>query len=255
MSLFPFLSILVCLIGVLTLLLVGITLSSMPPDQLEAMLRGSELEAVKHDLDEEQRKKEELQRLIDEAELIRKALEEAKAQLLQMQQLQKSTLEGKDQLEADSIKILAEIKSLEEQIKTLTTEMADLLKQIAELEKELKDRKEPPPAAEVRIVPTGTGKGLIPTFVECNATGIVIYEGAEPTAVPYNAMAANPQFALLCERISNQAKTHVITFLVRPDGIQTYQYASALARQRWAPNGKLPAPGQGKIDLSMFKPK
>ena len=42
-------------------------------------------------------------------------------------------------------------------------------------------------------------------------------------------------------------------FLVRPDGVGSYNLARSLARSSYVTNGKLAIAGQGKLDLSKFQ--
>ena len=55
----------------------------------------------------------------------------------------------------------------------------------------------------------------------------------------------------LLDRVADNDKATII-FLVRDDGLATYELASRIARSRYARNGKLPVIGQGRIDLSLF---
>jgi hypothetical protein len=43
-----------------------------------------------------------------------------------------------------------------------------------------------------------------------------------------------------------------MVFLIRPDGVNTYNVARDIARQHYVKNGKLAVGGQGEIDLSRF---
>jgi hypothetical protein len=47
----------------------------------------------------------------------------------------------------------------------------------------------------------------------------------------------------------------MIIFLLREDGLNSYNRAAGWAENRFAVrHGKLPLPGQGAVDLSLFQP-
>jgi seryl-tRNA synthetase len=148
--------------------------------------------------------------------------------------------------------IQAEIKRLKERISELETELKVLLEKVRRLKEELAKRTTPPAPAEVQIRPSGSGKNLVPAFVECAASGIVIYDGANPKQVRLADLAKSPDFKALLERVKKNPKGTLI-FLMRSDGISTYHRASAIARKNYCRNGKLPVLGQGKLDLSIFR--
>ncbi len=102
------------------------------------------------------------------------------------------------------------------------------------------------------IQPGGSGVALEPTFVECAAAGLVIYEGPEPHRVHRKDMATDKTFIALLQRIAKRPLATVI-FLVRDDGLGSYYTASSIARKHYARNGKLPVIGHGNIDLSFFE--
>ena len=101
------------------------------------------------------------------------------------------------------------------------------------------------------IQPGGSGVDLKPTFVECAASGIVVYEGETPRRVLRADLGSDEGFLALLDRVAADSKATVI-FLVHDDALSTYYAARSLARSHFARNGKLPVIGHGKIDLSMF---
>jgi hypothetical protein len=42
-------------------------------------------------------------------------------------------------------------------------------------------------------------------------------------------------------------------FLIRPDGVDSYNHVRNVARARYVTNGKLAIGGQGKLDLTLFQ--
>ena len=108
--------------------------------------------------------------------------------------------------------------------------------------------------AEVSIQPGGSGVDVKPTFVEVNAAEVVIYDANKQIRVR-RADLDKPggAFHKLVDKVSKQPKGSVI-FLLRsnPEAIGTYNTARYVARTRYCPSGKLPVPGDGIIDLSIF---
>ena len=89
-------------------------------------------------------------------------------------------------------------------------------------------------------------------FVECAQASLVFREGDEEIRIPIAQAGSSKEFAALLSKVKAEPDGTVI-FLVRPDGVATYNTARGIARSRHVLNGKLAIAGQGKIDLSMFK--
>jgi hypothetical protein len=81
---------------------------------------------------------------------------------------------------------------------------------------------------------------------------VVIYEDDPPKRVRKADLKTDETFLALLNRISAD-DTKTVIFLVRDDALSTYFAAAAVARSRYAKNGKLPVIGHGKIDVSLFK--
>ena len=75
--------------------------------------------------------------------------------------------------------------------------------------------------AEVIIQPGGSGVNLEPTFVECTAADVVIYEDDPPKRVRKADLKTDATFLALLDGIAaNPTKT--VIFLVRDDALSTY---------------------------------
>ena len=256
-SLFPFLSILACVIGTLTLLITAMALGQMDNDTVAS---AEEHQRVKDTIEREriliERIKEGITKAEGGADDALKKLADARVKLEELRLKKEALLAANDEQD-DEKKPPIEIPNVdEEKHKQRMAEIqAEIAKQealIEELAAELKKRGGPVREAEVIIQPTGSGVDLEPTFVECTAAGIVIIEADPPQRVRQADLAASEAFRSLLDGVANRPKATVI-FLVRDDGLPTYFAASGVARSRYARNGKLPVIGQGKIDLSMFK--
>ena len=256
-SLFPFLSILACVIGTLTLLITAMALGQMDNDTVAS---AEEFQRVQDDIEKERKTIEEIEKRIkaaeDEAGDALKELADARVRLEELL-LKKEALLARMDEKDDEEKPPIEIPNVDEEkhkkrMEALQAEIAQLEALIEELAAQLKERGGPVREAEVIIQPTGSGVDLEPTFVECTAAGIVLLEADPPKRVRRADLAGDEDFRALLDDVASRPKATVI-FLVRDDGLPTYFAASGVARSRYARNGKLPVIGQGSIDLSMFK--
>lgn len=257
MSLFPFMSILVCLIGSLTLMIALLMATQANSEQTtETVDRYRKFTQLQADIALQKSELDSVESLIQDAQHLsdqtRKALDEiAKLEREQQQHLQR--------VDANSeyARMLAEANELRKRISALEGEPATLQEQIAELEKEVERRNAGPEEAVVQIRPGGSGVDIEPTFVECNATGLVVHSAAQPQQIRSGDIAQETgEFYQLLERVAGTAKGEIV-FLLRPDGVHTYNAARNFARTAYTTNGyaktgKLPVPTQGNIDLSVF---
>lgn len=250
-SLFPFLSILACVIGVLTLMIATLVLEQLDRPDVELLEKMERAVENRRTVTAAHFKIQELRRMIAEAEELRRQLQAAREQLAK---LEKEKLESADSKSA-IIRLLAEIDALKKRIELLTPELAKLEAAIRELTAELAKRKEPPKPAEVRIRPSGSGSRLVqPIFVEVTASGVVVHGQGEPEPKRFVAgeLRTNLEFIGLLDYVAENPDKSRLIFLVRPDAAAVHRTARAVAVSRNAPHGDLPVIGQGVLDLSLF---
>jgi len=247
-SLFPFLSILCCVIGVLTLLIMGMALGQMDEEVIE---RARQYQQITTDIQTQRDEILRLEELIKNVAAAREQLAAAEAELKRLQSRQQE-MEKRDDV---NVQLLAQLNRVRKRIGEMETERKDLNQTLAKLRSELKRRKEPPGEAEVVIQPSGSGTDLVPRFVECRPEGVVLYENDKVVRVRRGDLRSNQDFLKLLDDVAKKAKTDRIVFLLREDGIATYNTARAVANERLAPNGKLAVSGQGRIDLTLFTKK
>lgn len=253
-SLFPFLSILACIIGVLTLMISTLALSQM---DTKAVAEAEEFEKVNEELKEKQAAidamKQEVaaktqtldndaaqkQKQISE---MQKRLEELAAQFLLAQKEAKSIEEKKDSKAGEVQK-----QPLDE-LKTELTEQKELL---AQLMKELDEKKLPPEEAEFSVLPGGSGIGVVPRFVECTQSDLVLHNPDGEIRVRAGGMETNKEYLKLLNDVAGNPDAKVI-FLVRDDGVHVYYRANRFAQTLEVATGKLPVLGHGRINLRHF---
>lgn len=251
-SLFPFLSILACVIGTLTLLITAMALGQMDNEVVHSAER---YEKAKQQIEQEKRRLQELQKKLDEIEaganeeLKKKA--DAKVQLEELEREREALFESADNPEetpeipiVDEEKHKKRMAAIQEELAQINEEIAKLKPKVAELG----DAEE----SKVIIQPSGSGVDLDPTFVECTAAGLVFLEETPVRRVRRADMRSDESFLTLLDTIAKRTKGIVI-FLVREDALDTYFAAYNIAREHYARAGKLPVIGQGQIDLSVFE--
>lgn len=259
-SLFPFLSILASVIGILTLMisLVSNLQDTVPNERDPVELARAEEHAA-------------LQREIRKAEVeqarIASELEKRDGAFVELEDLKDRQVVLRRQLDAAKAKPMrsnAELQKLVEnllaQIAALKKERPALEKKVAELKAELARRKikpdsKPPP---VVVQPGGSGvtRNAKVVFIECHGSGVNILQRRGPK-VPVSTAAIQTEPALA--KVLNEAKAapdSLVLFLIRTNGQWTYQAAAGWAESTFkVRTGKLPIPGAGEIDLSFFDPK
>lgn len=257
-SLFPFMSILACLIGILTLM-ISVTM------QLKQLDNQGRTEEEKSRAIENRDLKKEAEKLEKDLAEAQKKLEREKATVSQLAKLEERRIVLEQQFEetaqGDPDQTSEELQKLVELLKketiSLQLERPPLSTRLEELRAELAARKTPPKSAEsVVIRPGGTGLSASASlfFVECNSTGIVIRSGpGAPVTVSTSAINDSETYGQFLENVK-RTRDSMVLFLVRRSGNDAYLWAAGIADSRFeVSNGKLPIPNDGEIDLSLFE--
>ncbi len=259
-SLFPFLSILACTIGVLTLMITALALGQMDNEQV------AEIEVIDQAdkmIEKETQKKNEVQAELDKQKKDLTSSQSEASELLKKLALKREELEALlAQLKAEREKKnklnpiqRVDKAALDKRLTGLKDDLKTTNDQIKELEAKVADRKKPPEEAEVQVRPGGSGVDLDPTFVECAAGSIVIFDNGKEHRVRRADIPNDDKFNALLDEVAKKPKGKVI-LLVRDDGLSTYRAARQAVWDRIEKlPGKLPLLGQGNVDLSFFKPK
>lgn len=249
-SLFPFLSILACIIGVLTLLISTLALSQMDSD---VVVQAEEYESIESALVEEQQSLAELEQSLTDQQLKMATQASTQQQLLMAKQQQLKQLQNEflvAQKRRQELEQPEEAGTVPQQqpLDEMEQELAALKEQIAQLMVELEEKKRPPEEAEVTVVPGGSGRGIKPYFVECTKNGVALQQGAKWVQVrPANIEKSEPLLRLL-DKVAGDPTAKLI-FLIRQDGVSTWWRAKRFADSLDVANGKLPVIGQGKLNL------
>ncbi|MGJ8725888.1 MAG: hypothetical protein ACSHYB_15130 [Roseibacillus sp.] len=258
-SLFPFMSILASLIGVLTLL---ISVNMIIKEQERDNVSQEELDRAKENLKLKQQAEQARQELAQLEERLKKeksaAVELEKLQernialSMKIEELEKA--KNPEETDAALQKIL---ENLRKETRAIQKEQPVLTKRKKELLAEIEKRKIPPkPNEKVVIRPGGVGSRTAKNvfFVECNSTGIILRREDKPqVTVSTAAIPNNDQYGDFLEEVK-RTRDSMVLFLVRKAGNDPYLWAASHAEEQFeVRTGKLPVPKDGEIDLSLFK--
>ena len=257
-SLFPFMSILACLIGILTLMISVI----MQVKQMEN--EGRSEEELARAIENRDLKKE-AEKLKKESVNLEERLKVEKKTAAEMAKLEDHKIALKNKLEEISkakkddqtdASLQKLIENMKQEIAALKKERPPLAKRLKELQAELaKSKNKPKPEESVVIRPGGIGsrdaKNLF--FVECTSTGIVL-RSADGDSKPIStaAIGTNQAYNAYLDKVKT-TRDSMVLFLIRKDGNNAYNWAAGWAESKYdVRTGKLPVPNEGKIDLSLF---
>ena len=261
-SLFPFMSILASLIGILSLL-IGLSMAANQKKEGMTEEEGKRAQERKSLAFLLKQKKDELDKIKPEPtknNLDALELEKLKLLLLELEkqknELDKVKLSPEDELKA-KIQLYSEEKiAIEKGHPPMQKKIEELKAKVAAL------KEKPVPKESVKIKPPKIGvkapRNLF--FVECNSAGIVLRgTGDETKNIPFESIksGSSVEFHDYCINAKQSSgEDYVILFLVRKGGVLAYNYANALAELDFkVKTSKLPIPNDGKIDLSGFRLK
>lgn len=257
-SLFPFMSILACVIGILTLMIAVAT-------ALKSQDTGGRTKAELERAQEFQQIDKTAQQTQQELEALRQQHNAAEAEAKKLGEMQDRIAALRRQLEGPEAKDpAAASRNLQKQLEDMLAQLAQfskdrpgLEKKIAQLKAELEKRKldataKPPP---VLVQPGGTGSAAGRAklfFVECNGDGIVVHHQGKQTRVTAAAIGADAGYNNFLAAVKKTPDALLI-FLMREDGHGAWTRGAGLAESRFGiKTGKLPVPGKGDIDLTRF---
>lgn len=262
-SLFPFLSIIAAVIGVLTLMIAAVTLGQMNQDDVkEAVANAIAMDHIQKELAVTENAVEKLMLQLDKenARLLENASsrqnELVKSRLELESLIKQLSVAQKKHRDQKKIKIvIPEIPEAQrESVADMQSQLVAIKDRLAVLQRDLDEKKKPPEEAQVSVLPGGTGLSFTPNFIECTAGAIVLHT-EEPVLTIRNAeIAANAKFVALLEKVANNNNQSII-FLLRSDSLGTYRLVKKLCDDNNVRNGKLPAVGNGRLDFRHFRNK
>lgn len=259
-SLFPFLSILVCLIGALVLLIVIMTMvqSAMGDGRsMEEVVRAREADRLKREMAAKQKELEKWKAEKKDVEKLAKDLAEKQDRFILLRKVLSTSADEKKKIETEHAALQKELENMLFQLQALQREEPAIKAAIEKLKAELIARKKNIDAKPKLVVqPTGSGAAADTKlfFVECNGSGIVMHRpGAEPLRITTGSIGTDAGYDEFLKMVSGTPKS-MLLFLMRDDGLGSYNRAAGWAESKFnVRTGKLPLPGQGEVDLSRFQ--
>jgi hypothetical protein len=259
-SLFPFLSIVASIIGVLTLMIASVTLGQMNQgDAKEVVANAQEMQRIQNELAESEDVIKELSVKLnsDQAKLLKESgdrrdeLVKSRAELdTLLKELAAARTKAEEQQKVKIV--IPEIpEGQRETVADMQAQLGSIKERLAVLTKDL-NAKKTTVEADVSVLPSGTGLNIKPSFIECQKEAIVLHTEEEPLLIRTAEAVANPKFVALLQKVAN-GRNETIIFLVRSDGLGTFRAVKAVCDAQEVRNGKLPVVGQGRLDLSHFR--
>ena len=204
-SLFPFLSILACVIGILTLMITAIVIAQIDPEAVN-----EKIETALEDDEEFQKKIEQRKK---ELENLRKEIE-----AIQKDPFKKIDPKKKDQLKQQIAAVTEQIKkakteekqgkAIQGEVVKMKADLAKMMKDLEQAEEEWELMTEPEKFATMVVKQSGSGAGgdLEPTFIECNEKGIRVYEeDGKHFEAPIAQINGNPKLKALIQKVAKEA--------------------------------------------------
>ena len=252
-------SILACLIGILTLMIsVMMQVQQMEKNGRteEEMARATKNRDLQIQAKELEKKIAELDEKLKQDKSTVAAMAKIKEARIALTMKLKELEKAKDPKLTDA-QLQKQVENMKKEVKALKKERPPLAKRLEELQAELKKRKETPkPKESVVVQPRGVGQGGARNlfFVECNSTGIVLRDAKDGEKVVSTvAIKTSGVYAKYLDRVK-KTEDSMVLFLIRKSGNEAFRWAAATAELKYKlSTGKLPIPNDGKIDLSLFK--
>lgn len=247
-SLFSFIDVIGGMLGALSLIIISISLSHVIPESTSASPLSSQKRLAEIQIQQKNAQICRIRETISEISRQQADMQKARLQLVTLQQ----NVNQMTDRQAYIAEVLKEKQALHKRINELETKRGRLQIDIAGFDKAADEMKGTIFRDRIEVHFTGRGKNLKPTFVECTANGLFIKDGETKETIINRIISTSDKFHLLLERVKERPGGTVI-FLIRPDGIRSFNLALARANKYKVRSGKLPVPGSGEIDLSHYK--
>jgi len=251
-SLFPFLSVLACVIGALTLILASISVSHVGSSALAGVRLGERIDRAQAALVEAKNQLDALDSDIATVEAKDADQQELQLRLMGLGLSPEIDLEELDRL-VDERRAASEAAKLRARRDRLQAKRGALEKRNVGLRADVDLRADARRDLAMRIAPAGVGPVYRPYFAECTAGYVEVHTTRSDFTyrVPAEDVLRGIDFQRFLRRIRVLRNTKLV-FLVRPDGVATFRAAAEAARRLDVEFAKLPLPGDGVLDFSAF---
>lgn len=242
-SLFPFMSVLACTIGVLIMLLVAMSLAAVGASDASMRAYAETKELV--ETDREAIAQERL--LLDRAEALWSEIDAVLEELGLSSGLSSSSIERELERARSRTVLAARLAEIEEEERRLVEDGDSIETTIAVLE----SRRETLP---ILIDSTGLSRHLEPFFIECDSGGATAYRASDDFRyfVPKEELSTSGDFGRYLRRVRAYPGA-LLVLLVRRDGIATMNRVQQVATAAGIRVARLPLPGEGELDWSLLR--
>ncbi len=284
-SLFPFLDILACVIGNLILIITAVVLESVDTDKLADLFQNEAIQKQTEENLETIRKLEEsLEKLKQESASSDSRVQKAQQQLVEAERAQR---EAKGRLLNVPPPPPPPDEEDTAELKKRNLEIQEIIAEMKRIEAKIADKKKKPDQSISILYANKGGSGVRrPFFVEVKKNEIVLipndldfknlFKDEKPIKIPAGKIANDKSFEKLMNYVKDQKairgplrrrRDTIITFLIRPDAVNTYNTAKNVVDQFEKKyekelaviplnngdyiveslSGKAPLPGEGEI--------
>jgi hypothetical protein len=245
-TLFPFLSVLACVIGTLTLLIATVAISSVGTGLLDI----ARLEALRDDRATAEAELASLEDSAVKARVALAALSDKRSEFAKLGLLELPTPAERER----SARLRIEAERLRRDVVAARSERARLSTSLARAKAEFDARSDSTDLRPIQLRPSGSGRDLRPFFIECGSNGLVLHRRGEslPLAMDRGEAIGDAPYVVFLRRVRATPGASVV-FMVRPDAVAICLRAEQMAESVGVRQGRLPLPGQGVIDFSLVE--
>jgi hypothetical protein len=243
-SLFPFLSVLACVIGTLTLLIAALAIEQVAEDLLDSEIDPAEVEHL-------DAQRAELRALEEQLEAIEHVAEELSAARAELRALGVRP----DQNEVDrrrDVETRRRTAQLAASLRRLEQENENLVASIQGVEVALVSDRPGSDTRPISILPHGSARPLRPFFIECREDGVRVHHEnlRKSFYLARGSLDDVARFRAFVQRVRT-VRDGTVIFLIRPNGVATYEWASEMTGRLLVRHAKLPLPTQGTLEFAL----
>jgi hypothetical protein len=263
-SLFPFLSILACLIGALVMIIVVLVISQTEKAEgrtAEEIQMAQDFLKMKKEIEQREQQQAVVKEKLAILEKLQEEIEDKKQRFAKLRKLLDSSKEVQEQNKEITQKLQKELDDLLLELDGLKKQQTETKKEIELLLAELEKRKIPedqkPPPVQVQPSGSGMAEGTKVYFVEASGSGLKVLQ---PWGEEDYRLSAKPEVVVADHSFNHfllelqKDKNSLILFLIRDDGYGAFNNGAGRAESDYGIRvGKLPIPGRGDLQLDLFE--